>query len=770
LPTIAKMSQLLAASQSVSDWLAEGSDKVGQRVRRAILAEDGETVIGYGDGTVVGWLPSNLSDFFSEFTQEPAPLWHIKYDSAELGEEDLEEVEVEDAAEAFEKDAWCNSDKVLEVSELLRKKTLAGAAAGSSRQLLGTTTNGGQDQGESGNHACAKLVFIEGTHRVHETIYFDEVDEPDGYAFASVHSSTNTRAHALRPHAQSDVGDEGTRAPSSAHTRLEGPLDEPDKALLQPPALAEDEPAKVQSKQKPNVQRGACILERMNQLLARNDDTAGPKCAAGQPAHVESARERRFEVEEPVRKRHHQDAASSSAVLSPKGAHRTGAAAKIGCTVLISEAALRAHKQTSNAGSDDGTQGKGWRHALILGAIYGNTDSGIESFILALAPRGISRAQSNTAAALPDSNNDAAEDAEVATVPAALLEDVRSCIASAPMPMPPNYHVSMMVSGQHHAPADTVAAEQMLLVKSAQLERDVPMGLLREPDTRGAPLSTHNATSQRAAQSVVSKPLLTQAQTAASSTSSCAFMSKPLKPKASLPSPSSASVLLRAHTAAAAQLCDATPATAPAAPAHLPAHTLHLHKAPCSSKSVSRHPAQAPGVGTKGTIGRSAFTPVAVRHKASILRGGNGGCTGGVGATGPEGDTRRAGHADESVSGATATETGAMTAGRNAVLHSSKCVRPFSLSCPPLHPSQLMYTSHEKTEFTSASCISACLQGTHVIHDSHAPAHTRVCTHRHLACTSQPGTSNRYQVPAGLDTRAGQEGSAAGRLEDHIAL
>ena len=452
------------------------------------------------------------------------------------------------------------------------------------------------------------------------------------------------------------------RSSISCLTFPEGPLDEPDKALLQPPALAEDEPAKVQSKQKPNVQRGACILERMNQLLARNDDTAGPKCAAGQPAHVESARERRFEVEEPVRKRHHQDAASSSAVLSPKGAHRTGAAAKIGCTVLISEAALRAHKQTSNAGSDDGTQGKGWRHALILSAIYGNTDSGIDSFILALAPRGISRAQSNTAAALPDSNNDAAEDAEVATVPAALLEDVRSCIASAPMPMPPNYHVSMMVSGQHHAPADTVAAEQMLLVKSAQLERDVPMGLLREPDTRGAPLSTHNATSQRAAQSVVSKPLLTQAQTAASSTSSCAFMSKPLKPKASLPSPSSASVLLRAHTAAAAQLCDATPATAPAAPAHLPAHTLHLHKAPCSSKSVSRHPAQAPGVGTKGTIGRSAFTPVAVRHKASILRGGNGGCTGGVGATGPEGDTRRAGHADESVSGATATETGAMTA------------------------------------------------------------------------------------------------------------
>jgi hypothetical protein len=746
------------------------------------LAEDGETVIGYGDGTVVGWLPSDLSDFCSEFTQEQAPLWHIRYDSAELGEEDLEEVEVEDAAEAFQMDAWCNSDKVLEVSELLRKKTLAGAAAGSSRQLLGTTTNGGQDQGESGNHACAKLVFIEGTHRVHETIYFDEVDEPDGYAFDLVHSSKHTRAHALRPHADSEVGDEGTRAPSSAHTRLQGLLDEPDKALLKLPALAEEEPAKVQSKQKPNVQRGACILERMNQLLARNDDTAGPKCVAGQPAHVESARERSFEVDEPARKRHHQGAASSSALLSPRGAHRTGAAAKIGCTVLISEAALRAHTQMSNGGSDDGAQGKGWRHALILSAIYGNTDSGIDSFILALAPRGISSAQSNTAAALPDPNNDAAEDAEVVTVPAVVLEDVRSCIASAPMPMPASYHgISMMVSGQHHEgslPADTVAAEQMLLVKSAQLERDVPMGLLREPDTRGAPLSTHNAISQRSAESLVSKQLLTPAQTGASSTSSYAFVNKPLKPKASLPSLSSAAALLQAHTATSEQVCDATPATATAAPTHLSAHT--LQKGPCSSKSSSRHPSQSPGVGTKGAIGRSAFTPVAMRHKGStatrLVRGGNGGCggTAGAGETGPEGETRRAGHANKSVAGAMAAETGAMTAGRNAVLNSSSA-RPFSLSCPPLepctlHPSQPMCTNHEKMEATSAPCISACFQGMHVIHDSHVHAHTSVCTHRLLACTSQPGTSNRYQVPAGLDTRARHQGSAAGRLEDHITL
>jgi len=29
-----------------------------------------------------------------------------------------------------------------------------------------------------GSHALTESVFIEGTHRVHETVYFDEVDEP----------------------------------------------------------------------------------------------------------------------------------------------------------------------------------------------------------------------------------------------------------------------------------------------------------------------------------------------------------------------------------------------------------------------------------------------------------------------------------------------------------------------------------------------------------------------------------------------------------------
>lgn len=147
------------------------------RVRRAIIAgDDSETVVGFADGTVVGWLPSDMSDFVSEFTKIAAPLWHIKvrparnkrrtyahclrrgggwectttcknpagegfcgggstaassvcgwavvdlvyvvqYDSHDMGEEDLEEVEVDDAVTAWETKAWQNSQKSREVRE-----------------------------------------------------------------------------------------------------------------------------------------------------------------------------------------------------------------------------------------------------------------------------------------------------------------------------------------------------------------------------------------------------------------------------------------------------------------------------------------------------------------------------------------------------------------------------------------------------------------------------------------------------------------------------
>jgi len=66
----------------------------------------------------------------------------VPYDSAAMGEEDLEEVEVEDAAEAFEKGAWCNAAKSSEASSERRPNAAPlalaekeGTATGASAQF-----------------------------------------------------------------------------------------------------------------------------------------------------------------------------------------------------------------------------------------------------------------------------------------------------------------------------------------------------------------------------------------------------------------------------------------------------------------------------------------------------------------------------------------------------------------------------------------------------------------------------------------------------------
>ena len=524
-----------------------------------------------------------------------------------------------------------------------------------------------------GSHALTESVFIEGTHRVHETVYFDEVDEPaDPASVNAIHSSTHTRAHASPQHAMSAGGDGGAQAPSSAHTCSE--------------VLSRgNEPAQVPAQQKQNAQRGACILERMKQLLARSNNTVGQRCAAGPPAPVEAAMGRSVEAQEPARKRHCPDATcSSSTALPPRGVHRAGAAAKVGCTVLISEAALRAQQQTARDGGDGGDggeKGKGWRQALILSAIYDNADSAIDSFILALAPRGTSRGQSSTPA-LQDSGNDAAE---VVTVPAAVLEDAQNCIASAQMLTPQNYHGVSAASGQHPVSslsAGMVDAEQMLLVKSAELERDVPM-----PDASGAPFSTHTATLQPAAAALASQPRWAPASAGVPCASEAyVSTSKPLstsKPKTSMTS-SSSPALQRTNMAAAALSGDALPAAALAASVNAGEH--NLPAAPGPLKSSSRHPAQkSPGMGPTGAIvavkdagraGRSsAFTPVAMRPKEppflQSVRGGNGGGTAEQEAGDRDGDPWRAQHVNECV-GAVTHESGAVTAGRNGLLNDSR--------------------------------------------------------------------------------------------------
>jgi hypothetical protein len=70
------------------------------RVRRAIEDAFG-TVTAFADGTVVGFLPLEHADYISELTGRPSALWHVQYDDARIGQEDLEEVEVIDAIESY---------------------------------------------------------------------------------------------------------------------------------------------------------------------------------------------------------------------------------------------------------------------------------------------------------------------------------------------------------------------------------------------------------------------------------------------------------------------------------------------------------------------------------------------------------------------------------------------------------------------------------------------------------------------------------------------
>lgn len=57
----------------------------------------------------------------SEFTGQDAALWHIKFDIETLGEEDLEEVEVDDAIEAHECNAWASEASKQRISHFRRQ-------------------------------------------------------------------------------------------------------------------------------------------------------------------------------------------------------------------------------------------------------------------------------------------------------------------------------------------------------------------------------------------------------------------------------------------------------------------------------------------------------------------------------------------------------------------------------------------------------------------------------------------------------------------------
>ena len=77
---------------------------ITKRVRRNVLADDG-THACKANGTIVGYIPKEKSDFKSKQTQQDAALWRLKFDDPDIGFgfEDIEEFEVLQAIQDYEK-------------------------------------------------------------------------------------------------------------------------------------------------------------------------------------------------------------------------------------------------------------------------------------------------------------------------------------------------------------------------------------------------------------------------------------------------------------------------------------------------------------------------------------------------------------------------------------------------------------------------------------------------------------------------------------------
>ena len=82
------------------EWLTSGNSYIGKRIRRSVL--DGVGRMKAVDGVVQGWLPAELSRFWSESSERPAALWRVVYDDALIGQEDLEDFEVEEAVQVYQ--------------------------------------------------------------------------------------------------------------------------------------------------------------------------------------------------------------------------------------------------------------------------------------------------------------------------------------------------------------------------------------------------------------------------------------------------------------------------------------------------------------------------------------------------------------------------------------------------------------------------------------------------------------------------------------------
>ena len=81
------------------EWLCYGNSYIGKRIRRSVFAGSSMQAV---DGMVRGWLPAEISNFWSEHSNRPAALWRVVYDNLAIGQEDLEDFEVEEAVQVYQ--------------------------------------------------------------------------------------------------------------------------------------------------------------------------------------------------------------------------------------------------------------------------------------------------------------------------------------------------------------------------------------------------------------------------------------------------------------------------------------------------------------------------------------------------------------------------------------------------------------------------------------------------------------------------------------------
>jgi hypothetical protein len=106
---------------STDEWRREGSEYIGRHILRYLLDDNGRPN-GKVLGKIVGWLPAEESDYFSQVTGKAEPLWHVELED-DAGEEDLEPFELHEALDMYEA---AQEGAVVHGEQILREYTTEG--------------------------------------------------------------------------------------------------------------------------------------------------------------------------------------------------------------------------------------------------------------------------------------------------------------------------------------------------------------------------------------------------------------------------------------------------------------------------------------------------------------------------------------------------------------------------------------------------------------------------------------------------------------------